>query len=64
MRDYRAEGNLLWERFDPRTPEDRLWYYARLVELFEQRAEGPLVEDLRRAAGEFSELMAARGVTA
>jgi (p)ppGpp synthase/HD superfamily hydrolase len=64
VRDYRAEGHLLWERFDPRTPEGQLWYYTRLLDFFEQRADGPLVEDLRRAVDELSELMATDALVA
>jgi (p)ppGpp synthase/HD superfamily hydrolase len=58
-RDYRAEGHRLWERFHPRTPEAQLWYYERLLELFEQHTEGPLVEDFRHAVDELTELTAA-----
>jgi (p)ppGpp synthase/HD superfamily hydrolase len=59
VRDYRAEGHRLWERFGSRTPEDQLSYYTALLELFGDRCEGPLVEDLRHAVAELSELMVA-----
>ena len=60
MRDYRIEGQRLWERFGSRTAEDQLGYYTRMLELFAARREGPLVEDLHRAVGELAELISDR----
>jgi (p)ppGpp synthase/HD superfamily hydrolase len=57
VRDYRVEGERLWERFGSRTAEDQLSYYSRLLALFSAKQEGPLVEDLRRAAAELTALM-------
>jgi hypothetical protein len=34
VRDYRDHGELLWERFAPRTAEDQLWYYSELADFF------------------------------
>lgn len=58
VRDYRSEGDALWERFANRTPDDQLWYYDELVRLFSERAEGPLFGDLRRAVDELRHLVA------
>jgi len=59
VRDYRAEGHALWERFTNKTIVDQLWYYRALVDFFSTRHSGPLVEDLRRALSELEELAAA-----
>ena len=56
VRDYRAEGHALWDRFPNKTVNDQLWYYRALVEFFGARHAGPLVEDLRRALAELEEL--------
>jgi len=59
VREYRAEGNALWERFTNKTAEDQLWYYTELLQLFNERRPGPLVEDLKRAVAELAELITA-----
>jgi (p)ppGpp synthase/HD superfamily hydrolase len=56
VRDYREEGQALWERFGQRTAADQLAYYGRLLDLLTERREGPLLEDLRRAVAELAEL--------
>jgi (p)ppGpp synthase/HD superfamily hydrolase len=58
VRDYRAEGHALWERFTNKTAEDQLWYYGQLLEFFAARGAAPLVEDLDRAVSELAELIA------
>jgi (p)ppGpp synthase/HD superfamily hydrolase len=58
IRDYRAEGHALWERFVNKTLDDQLWYYRALVQFFSTRHLGPLVEDLRRALAELEDLAA------
>lgn len=63
VRDYRAEGHALWERFANKTVDDQLWYYRALVAFFSARQDGPLVEDLRRALAELEELVAADTAT-
>jgi (p)ppGpp synthase/HD superfamily hydrolase len=57
VRDYRVEGERLWERFGSRTGEDQLFYYDRLLALFAAKQDGPLVEDLRRSVGELAALI-------
>jgi (p)ppGpp synthase/HD superfamily hydrolase len=59
VRDYRAEGHLVWERLTNKTADDQLWYYGRLLAFFEERRRGPLVDDLRHAVGELAELVSA-----
>jgi (p)ppGpp synthase/HD superfamily hydrolase len=57
VRDYRREGDALWERFDEKSAADQLWYYGALLEFFERRRPGPLTEDLRRAVDELKMLV-------
>jgi (p)ppGpp synthase/HD superfamily hydrolase len=58
VRDYRQEGQALWERFGDRSDAEELWYYGGLLELFERRRPGPLTEDLRHAVAELAWLVA------
>jgi (p)ppGpp synthase/HD superfamily hydrolase len=60
VREYRAEGNIIWERFADKTAEEQLWYFGRLVELFEERRPGPLTDALRCAVAELTALVAGR----
>ena len=64
VRDYRAEGHALWERFTNKSAADQLWYYDELLIFFSKRRPGPLVEDLRCAVEELAELLAADTVEA
>jgi (p)ppGpp synthase/HD superfamily hydrolase len=57
VRDYRASGSVLWERFTEKTAADQLWYYGGLLEFFSDRRPGPMTEDLWRAVGELSWLV-------
>jgi hypothetical protein len=58
VRDYREEGQVLWERFARRTPREQLWYYGGLLAFFAMRRPGPLTEDLLRAVNELTWLSA------
>ena len=58
VRDYRAEGHALWDRFTNKTPGDQLWYYDELLRFFVARRPGPLAEDLERAVDELADLVA------
>jgi GTP pyrophosphokinase len=51
LRDYRALGERLWDRFSA-SAEDNLWYYRALVEAFRQPDRSPLFEELARVVGE------------
>lgn len=57
VRDYRREGNVLWERFDEKSAADQLWYYGELLDFFTRRRPGPLTEDLRRGVDELTALV-------
>ena len=57
VRDYRASGSTLWERFTEKTAGDQISYYGELLEFFSRRCPGPLTEDLWRAVGELSWLV-------
>jgi HD domain len=58
VRDYREEGHALWDRFTQKTARDQLWYYSGLLAFFQKRRPGPMTEDLLRAVGELSWLVA------
>lgn len=48
LRDLRASGPRVWERFNS-GPEDQLWYYDRLVEVLRRRVPGSAsAAELRR----------------
>jgi (p)ppGpp synthase/HD superfamily hydrolase len=64
VRDYRAEGQALWDRFTNKSAEDQLWYYDELLDFFSQRRPGPLVEDLQSAVDEFADMLAADTIEA
>jgi (p)ppGpp synthase/HD superfamily hydrolase len=61
VRDYRVEGDRLWERFAQRTPSDQLWYYRALLDFFEERRPGPMTLDLREAIDDLDDLVAREG---
>lgn len=62
VRDYREEGDALWERFTEKTARDQLWYYERLLAFFQERRPGPLTEDLAHAVDELAVLVARNSV--
>jgi (p)ppGpp synthase/HD superfamily hydrolase len=51
LRDYRLEGERLWERFNA-PADEQLWYYRALVEAFQQPGRTPLVDELERVVGQ------------
>jgi len=51
LRDYRLEGERLWDRFNA-PPEEQLWYYRLLVEAFQQPGRTPLVDELERVVAQ------------
>ena len=51
LRDYRALGERLWDRFSA-SAEDNLWYYRSLVEAFRQPDRSTLVAELERVVAE------------
>jgi (p)ppGpp synthase/HD superfamily hydrolase len=59
VRDYQAEGDVMWARFTNKTARDQLWYFERLLPIFSAHCDGPLVTDLREAVDDLERLMAA-----
>jgi (p)ppGpp synthase/HD superfamily hydrolase len=57
VRDYRSEGQALWQRFTNKTAADQLWYYTELLAFFSAHRDGPLVEDLRLTVAELADLI-------
>jgi (p)ppGpp synthase/HD superfamily hydrolase len=57
VRDYRDEGDELWNRFEGRSADDQLRYYNGLLDFFAGTRPGPLVEDLKRAVAELTDLL-------
>jgi (p)ppGpp synthase/HD superfamily hydrolase len=51
LRDYRLEGERLWERFNA-PADEQLWYYRALVQAFQQPGRTPLVDELERVVGQ------------
>ncbi len=47
LRDFRALGSDVWQRFRVRDPGLHLWYYRSLLEVFEQRSGSWMVGELR-----------------
>ena len=58
VRDYRALGEGLWERFNAGR-DDVLWYYRSLAEIFRRRAPGPMAGELDRTIDELERLISA-----
>jgi (p)ppGpp synthase/HD superfamily hydrolase len=47
LRDFRAHGDNLWQRFSVSDPKDHLWYYKSLLEVYRTRIRNWLVDELR-----------------
>jgi hypothetical protein len=53
LRDYRADGDVLWQRFRAdRGRDDILWYHREMLALFETRGPKSLAAELRRTLDE------------
>lgn len=61
LRDFRALGDELWQRFSVKDPKDHLWYYRSLLEVYRERIHHWLVDEL---SGVIDELEYAVGQTA
>jgi (p)ppGpp synthase/HD superfamily hydrolase len=48
LRDYRIVGAELWQRFSVNDPKEHLWYYRSLLEVFKDRNQTWLVDELDR----------------
>ena len=55
VRDYRAIGNAVWERFSGQR-DGTLWYYRALVTAFQARGGTPLVQEFDRLVTELEHL--------
>ena len=47
LRDYRAVGDQLWQRFSQHDPQQHLWYYTSLLAEYERRAHPGMTAELR-----------------
>ncbi len=56
LRDYREQGEALWQRFKG-GKEGTLWYYRTLVTTFWQTDPAPVVEELDRVVSELEALV-------
>ncbi len=61
LRDYRAHGPALWQRFTVKDPDDHLWYYGELLGAYRSRgAESWMVEELGRVLDQLGGLVRSR----
>ena len=51
LRDFRAHGNEVWQRFSVQDPQLHLWYYRSLLEVYSQRAPSWMVGELHDVIG-------------
>jgi (p)ppGpp synthase/HD superfamily hydrolase len=51
LRDFRAHGAELWQRFSVKDPADHLWYYTSLLEVYSARFHNWMVDELREVIG-------------
>lgn len=47
LRDFRALGDEVWQRFSVQDPQQHLWYYRSLLGVFGQRTDSWMVGELR-----------------
>jgi (p)ppGpp synthase/HD superfamily hydrolase len=57
LQDYREVGGEVWNRFK-RGRTEQLWYFRKLLSVYEVRGSNRLVEELRRVVDELAELSA------
>jgi len=53
LADYREVGEPVWNRFKE-GPEQQLWYYGTLVDIFTARLPGAMTDELRRVVDELA----------
>jgi len=46
LRDYRDVGDQLWQRFSVKDPQQHLWYYRSLRDVYAQRVDNWLLDEL------------------
>jgi (p)ppGpp synthase/HD superfamily hydrolase len=59
LRDFRAHGPELWERFRVHDPRQHLWYYRSLLDVYRRRSDSWMVAELERVLLELEQLIAA-----
>jgi (p)ppGpp synthase/HD superfamily hydrolase len=47
LRDFREHGDQLWHRFSVKDPQQHLWYYRSLLDVYAQRVDNWMVRELR-----------------
>jgi (p)ppGpp synthase/HD superfamily hydrolase len=47
LRDFRDLGDELWQRFNVHDPQQHLWYYRSLLEVYTDRIDNWVVDELR-----------------
>ena len=47
LRDFRADGDELWQRFNVKDPQQHLWYYRSLLDVYSKRVDNWMVDELR-----------------
>ena len=47
LRDFRAHGDELWQRFTVQDPQLHLWYYRSLLEVYTDRVDNWMADELR-----------------
>lgn len=57
LRDYRVDGDELWQRFSVHDPQEHLWYYRSLLAVYQDRNSTWLVAELERVLGELEALL-------
>ncbi len=58
LRDLRTDGPPFWQRFSVKDPQEHLWYYGALLDVFARRSESWMVDELRRTLASLEELVA------
>lgn len=59
LRDYRIQGEQLWQRFSVHDPREHLWYYRSLLAVYQARNDTWLVAELMRVLDELEALVMA-----
>jgi len=57
LRDYRTNGDALWQRFSVDDPQKHLWYYKSLLALYKRRNSTWLVDELERVLDTLEDLV-------
>jgi (p)ppGpp synthase/HD superfamily hydrolase len=52
LRDFRTHGDELWQRFSVKDPKQHLWYYQSLLDVYAERINSWMVDELREVIDE------------